>query len=170
MTERIKSILSGTVAGGVLAYFGTQYFFNPAMPEPAFTPMVESRIISTILYWTVAVLVFDWAVQKTGQTMHTALVMALSQILLVDYSYVMIGRRELTPAIISAVTLVVIWVVVARVYDTFADSDSDSGDDSSTDDGSDEEGDSADPAPPAAPSWGGDDSSTDEDKDDNQGY
>ena len=64
MTERIKSILAGAVAGGAIAYFGTQYLFNPAMPDPAFPPMVGNRLMSTVLYWAVAILVFDWAVQK----------------------------------------------------------------------------------------------------------
>ena len=62
-------------------------------------------------------LFFDWVVQNTGKTMFSAMVIALSQILLVDFNYVLIGRRELMPALISVGTLLVIWTAVSFVYD-----------------------------------------------------
>jgi len=49
--------------------------------------------------------------------MHTAWVIGLSQILLVDFSYVMGGRRELAPALVSVGTILVIWTATAFVYD-----------------------------------------------------
>ena len=121
MGDRIKPIIGAIVTGSVIGYVLVQNVFNPAMPDPAFEPMVSNVIASTALYWIVAVLFFDWAVQKTGQTMHTAWVIAISQILLVDINYVIIGRRELEPALISLVVIFVLWTAIAFVYDKLSD-------------------------------------------------
>ncbi|MBT3499881.1 MAG: hypothetical protein HN463_13535 [Gemmatimonadales bacterium] len=117
MGGRIKSIIGGGLTGSILAYLGTTYFFNPAMPEPAFEPVVSNTILSILVFWTVSILFFDWIVQNTGKTMFSGMVIAISQILLVDLNYVLIGRRELMPALISVVTLLVIWTGVSFVYD-----------------------------------------------------
>ena len=87
------------------------------MPEPAFEPVVSNTILSILVFWTVSILFFDWIVQNTGKTMFSGMVIAISQILLVDLNYVLIGRRELMPALISVVTLLVIWTGVSFVYD-----------------------------------------------------
>ena len=84
MAGRIKSIIGGALTGGVLTYFAVQHLFNPAKPEPAFEAILTNAIAGTIVFWIVAILFFDWAVQKTGKTMLTAMVIALSQIILVD--------------------------------------------------------------------------------------
>lgn len=49
--------------------------------------------------------------------MNTAIVIAVSQILLVDFSYVMDGRRELAPALVSVGTILFTWTAAAFVYD-----------------------------------------------------
>ena len=121
MGDRIKPIIGAIVTGSVIGYVLVQNVFNPAMPDPAFEPMVSNVIASTALYWIVAVLFFDWAVQKTGKTMLTAMVIAISQILLVDINYVLIGRRELEPALYSIGIIFVIWWAVAFVYDKLSD-------------------------------------------------
>ena len=121
MGDRIKPILGAAATGSVIGYLLVQNVFNPAMPDPAFDPIVGNVIASTVLYWIVAVVFFDWAVQKTGQTMHTAWVIAISQILLVDINYVIIGRRELEPAVISLVVIFVLWTAIAFVYDKLSD-------------------------------------------------
>ena len=125
MGDRIKPIIGAGFAGAVTSYFAVTVLFNPAMANagssPAFEPLVPNMVASMALYWIVAVVFFDWAVQKSGQAMHTAWVIGLSMILLVDVNYVMVGRRELTPALISVVTILVIWSGVAFVYDKLSD-------------------------------------------------
>ena len=121
MGGRIKPILGGAVAGGLISYFAVQLLFNPAMPDPAFEPILENLIASTAVYWGVGILFFDWAVQKMGKTMSTAMVIALSQILLVDFFYVIVGRRELQPALISVGIILGIWASVAFVYDKLSE-------------------------------------------------
>ena len=121
MGDRIKPILGAAATGSVIGYLLVQNVFNPAMPDPAFDPIVGNVIASTVLYWIVAVVFFDWAVQKTGQTMHTAIVSAVSQILLVDFSYWIVGRRAGTPALYSVGIILFMWVAVAFVYDKLSD-------------------------------------------------
>ena len=116
MGARIKPIIGAALTGAVIAYLGTQFIFDPAMPEPAFEPMLPI-VASLAVFWIVMSLFFDWAVQKTGKTMLTAMVIALSQILLVDFNYVMLGRRELTPALVSVGTILFTWTAAAFVYD-----------------------------------------------------
>ena len=121
MGDRIKPIIGAWATGCLVGYVAVTNLFNPAMPAPAFEPVVANLMLSTALYQIIAVVFFDWAVQKSGQAMHTAWVIALSQILLVDFSYVMVGRRELTPALGSVGTLLVIWSATAFVYDKLSD-------------------------------------------------
>ena len=121
MAGRIKSIIGGALTGGVLTYFAVENLFNPAMPEPAFEAVLGNPIVSSIVFWIVSILFFDWAVQKTGKTMLTAMVIALSQILLVDFNYVLLGRRELQPALYSVGILLVLWAAVAVVYDKLSE-------------------------------------------------
>ena len=120
MGVRIKPIMGAALTGAVIAYLGTQFIFNPAMPEPAFEPMLPI-LASLAVFWIVMSLFFDWAVQKTGKTMLTAMVIALSQILLVDFNYVMLGRRELQPALYSVGIILVLWVAIAVVYDKLSE-------------------------------------------------
>ena len=120
MGARIKPIIGAALTGAVIAYLGTQFIFDPAMPEPAFEPMLPI-IASLAVFWIVMSLFFDWAVQKTGKTMLTAMVIALSQILLVDFNYVLLGRRELQPALYSVGILLVLWAAVAVVYDKLSE-------------------------------------------------
>jgi tryptophan-rich sensory protein len=120
MGVRIKPIMGAALTGAVIAYLGTQFIFNPAMPEPAFEPMLPI-FASLAVFWIVMSLFFDWAVQKTGKTMLTAMVIALAQILLVDFNYVMLGRRELQPALYSVGIILVLWVAIAVVYDKLSE-------------------------------------------------
>ena len=121
MAGRIKSIIGGGLTGGVLTYFAVENLFNPAMPEPAFEAVLANPIVSSVVYWIVSILFFDWAVQNTGKPMFTAMVIALSQIILVDFNYVLIGRRELHPALVSVGVILVSWAAVAFVYDKLSE-------------------------------------------------
>ena len=124
MGDRIKPIIGAGLTGAVISYLATTQFFNPAMAEAGEAlaeGLVPNMFASTALFWIVAILFFDWAVQKSGQAMHTAWVIGLSMILLVDFNYVMVGRRELTPALVSVATILVIWMATAFVYDKLSE-------------------------------------------------
>lgn len=115
MGSRMKPILGAWITAVVIVESAVRYVFNPQMPAPAFEPVLAG-LAGTLVFWLVMVLFFDWAVQRSGRTMHTALVIAISQILLVDFRYVLIGRREMAPALTSAVILMVAWFVIGKVY------------------------------------------------------
>ena len=117
MVDRVKSLVGGALTGAVLGHFAVQGLFNPSMPEPAFAPILSNAIAASAVFWIVSIMFFDWVVQNTGKTMFSAMVIALSQILLVDFNYVLIGRREMMPALISVGVLLVAWAAVAVVYD-----------------------------------------------------
>ena len=124
MGDRIKPIIGAWATGCVISYLAVTQFFNPAMAEAGEElagGLVPNLYASTALYWIVAIVFFDWAVQKSGQAMHTAWVIAISQILLVDVNYWIIGRRELEPALYSVVIIFVIWTAIAFVYDKLSD-------------------------------------------------
>ena len=115
MGSRMKPILGAWITAVVIVESAVRYIFSPLMPAPAFEPVLAG-LAGTLVFWLVMVLFFDWAVQRAGRTMHTALVIAISQILLVDFRYVLIGRREMVPALTSAVILMVAWFVIGKVY------------------------------------------------------
>jgi hypothetical protein len=117
MIGRINSLIGGAVTGAVITHFAVQNLFNPSMPEPAFAAVLSNTIAASVVFWIVSIVFFDWVVQNTGKTMFSAMVIALSQILLVDFNYVLIGRREMMPALISVGVLLVAWAAVAVVYD-----------------------------------------------------
>ena len=125
MGDRIKPIIGAGFAGAVTSYFAVTMLVNPAMANagssPAFEPLVPNMVASMALYWIVAIVFFDWAVQKSGQAMHTACVIGLSMILLVDFNYVMLGRRELQPALYSVGIILVLWAAIALVYDKLSE-------------------------------------------------
>ena len=121
MGDRLKPIIGAWATGCLVGYVAVTNLFNPAMPAPAFEPVVANLMLSTALYQIIAVLFFDWAVQKSGHAMQTAWVIAISQILLVDVNYWIIGRRELTPALVSVGTILVIWSATAFMYDKLSD-------------------------------------------------
>jgi len=62
MGDRIKPIIGAWATGCLVGYVAVTNLFNPAMPAPAFEPVVANRMLSTPLYQIIAVPFFDWAV------------------------------------------------------------------------------------------------------------
>lgn len=116
MSERIKPIVGAAVTAWVVFFVGVTYVFGPAMaadaPAGPLGPGWATLAITSILL----VLFFDWANQFVGNPVRTGLIIAVSQILLVDVYYVLNGMRGVTAAAISALLLVVGWLAAATVY------------------------------------------------------
>ena len=159
MTERIKSILGAAFVGGLIAYFGYNSLLVPALETSPSGEALLGRPWDLVVYVVLLILIFDWAVQKIGNTYLTAMVFAVPQILAVDVFYVLNGTRAAYPAVLSAGILLAVFLGIAFAYDALADGDSDGGDDSGDDDDSDDGDDSEEPTTAEAPSWGGDTSS-----------
>ena len=122
MGERMKSILGAAVAGGIIAYIGTEFLFYPAMAAnpPDQVDAFVSSPWDIVLYVLILVVFFDVFVQKVGNTMLTAMSFATAQILILDVFYVLNGNRAAYPAVLSAIVLLVSWYSIAKVYDALA--------------------------------------------------
>ena len=125
MLARIKPILGATAVGTAIGHLGTTMLFYPAMDAVGsgspFPPLIENDLIASFVYVLIAVLFLDWVVQKVGRPMFNAMVMAVSQILIVDVNYVMIGRRALEPALISVVIILLLFAGAAFTYEKLSD-------------------------------------------------
>jgi hypothetical protein len=122
MGERMKSILGAAVAGGIIAYIGTEFLFYPAMEAnpPDQVDAIVSSPWDIVLYVLILVVFFDVFVQKVGNTMLTAMSFATAQILILDVFYVLNGNRAAYPAVLSAIILLASWYAIGKAYDALA--------------------------------------------------
>lgn len=101
----------------VLYFVGVIFLLDPvaaASPPPwPLLPMPLAFAASTTAY----ILFFDWVAQRLGDPIRAALIIAVSQLLLVDVDYVLSGKRGLAEAAASATILIVSWTLVGIVYD-----------------------------------------------------
>ena len=116
MSERMKPLLGALVTAYIIFYLGVTYFFGPILaneaPAGAMMPAWASLAIVSVLL----VALFDWVNVSVGNPVRSGLIVALSQILLVDVYYVMNGMRGIAAGGASAVLLIVGWTVVGTVY------------------------------------------------------
>ncbi len=116
MSERMKPILAGLVAAIVVNYVGVTYLFGPVAAQDApagpMIPPIAALIVTSVIF----ILFYDWVNQQVGHAFKSAMVVALSQILLVDVYYLLNGQRGLMAAGASAVVLLASWGAVGMVY------------------------------------------------------
>jgi hypothetical protein len=124
MVDRIKPILFTTVAVFVVTYSGVRFLFAPQMGPDYASSAPFSPELTSLLGSLVFVLFFDYAIGMVGDVMKTAMVIALSQIMIVDVYYVINGERGVVPAVMSAGVLLASWFVAAKTYTHFSDSES----------------------------------------------
>ena len=111
MGDRIKPILGGYLAFLVVVYIGVTYFFDP-QPGSEVLSAPWSLVVGGLAF----MLFFDHMTQKTRKSMVTAMTIAGSQILMVDFYYVLNGTRDMTSAMVSAVVIVLGWYTAATAY------------------------------------------------------
>mgnify|MGYP001161415868 FL=1 len=116
MRERTKPILGALVTSIVIAYLGVTYFFGPIMADDAPTGAMMPAWASLLVYNVVGVIFYDWVNQQMNAPIKSAMVVAISQIMLVDVYYVLNGNRGIAAAGASAVVLLVAWGAVGAVY------------------------------------------------------
>ena len=75
---------------------------------PAWASLAVSSVFLILLY--------DWVNVSVGSPIRSGLIVALSQIVLVDVLYVMNGTRGIAAGAASAAVLIVGWTVVGFVY------------------------------------------------------
>lgn len=116
MTDRMKPLLGGMFTAIIVNYLGVYYLYGPvaASAEPGGLDL--PRGVAVTLAAVIFVLFLDWVNQTIGNPVKTAIILALSQILLVDVYYVLAGQRGMTQAAVSAVVLLAGWVAAGFVY------------------------------------------------------
>ena len=70
------------------------------------------------------ILFYDWVNQQVNHPIKSAMIVAVSQILLVDVYYVLTGQRPMMQAAASVVVLLIGWGAAGMVYGKLLDADS----------------------------------------------
>ena len=120
MTDRIKPLLGALVAGYIVFFVAATYLYQPVAAPPAMDPLVPNWL-SLAIGLVLLVLFFDWMNQAVGNPMKSGIIIAVSQILLVDCLYVLNGTRGIAAAGASASLLLVGWGVAGMVYGKLSD-------------------------------------------------
>jgi len=103
MSERLKPMLGAYIALYFVAYCGVRFIFADmvdAAPNPPLT-----MPFALLVYAAVVIVFFDWVVQQWGNPVKTAIILTISQILMVDVYYVLNGNRDVPAAVVSALIL-----------------------------------------------------------------
>lgn len=115
MSSRLNAIVISVIVAFVLFWLGVRFVFGPVMANDqpgAGLPSWLGLLIASVLF----VLLLDWVNGAVGNGVKSALIIAVSQILLVDIYYPLIGRRGWPAAAASIVVLLVGWAIVGAVY------------------------------------------------------
>ena len=73
------------------------------------------------IFSVIVILFFDWVNQSLRKPIRSAMIIACSQILIVDVYYVFIGSREIMTAGVSAVVLLAGYCTIGFVYGKLSD-------------------------------------------------
>ncbi len=116
MSERMKPILGALVTAIVVNYLGVYYFYGPIAESAGPGTMELPRGVALVIASVFFILFFDWANQQVKNPVMTGVIIAVSQILLVDVYYYLSGQRPMMQAAASAALLLVSWIAVGMVY------------------------------------------------------
>ena len=116
----IKALLGTAIVSGVTGFLLHTYLFTPTL-DPADVAAAAAaamlpRYASHALMSVINALMISWVTGMTGNGVKAGLVIALSQIVLVDVFYVLDGRRGLAAAGASVVALLVSLVASGYIY------------------------------------------------------
>ncbi len=116
----IKALLGTAIVGGVTGFLLNTYLFTPTLSADAVAAAAAAAMLpmyaSLALMGVINALMISWVTGMTGNGVKAGLVIAVSQILLVDVFYVLDGRRALATAAASAVVLLVSLVASGYTY------------------------------------------------------
>lgn len=116
----IKALLGTAIVGGVTGFLLNTYLFTPTLSADAVAAAAAAAMLpmyaSLALMSVINALMISWVTGMTGNAFKAGLVIALSQILLVDVFYVLDGRRALATAGASVVALLVSLMASGYTY------------------------------------------------------
>ncbi len=116
----IKALLGTAIVSGVTGFLLNTYLFTPTLSADAVAAAAAAAMLpmyaSLALMGVINALMISWVTGMTGNGVKAGLVIAVSQILLVDVFYVLDGRRALATAAASVVALLVSLVASGYTY------------------------------------------------------
>ena len=121
MSDRMKPILGALVAGYVINFTLITYFFGPILANDAPAGAMVPAWLSLAILSVLSILFYDWVNQAVGAPVRSAMIVAVSQILILDVYFVLNGTRGLAAAGAGAVLLLVGWGVAGMVYGKLSD-------------------------------------------------
>lgn len=112
----LKRLLVGFAAFGIANLALVPTIFRPVAqlegPGEAFLhPLFGFTVYCGLVVW-----LFDWTARKIGNAWHAALVLGLSQFLLVNVDVVLRGDRAFETAAMSTIVMVVSWSALALAW------------------------------------------------------
>ena len=124
MTERMKPILGAMFTAIIVNYIGVYYFYLPIAESSAPSGLELPRGVALLIAMVFFILFYDWVNQQVNHPIKSAMIVAVSQILLVDVYYVLTGQRPMMQAAASVVVLLIGWGAAGMVYGKLLDADS----------------------------------------------
>lgn len=116
----IKALLGTAIVSGVTGFLLHTYLFTPTLDPADVTAAAAAAMLPRYalfaLMSVINALMISWVTGMTGNGVKAGLVIALSQIVLVDVFYVLDGRRGLAAAGASVVALLVSLVASGYIY------------------------------------------------------
>ena len=116
----IKALLGTAIVSGVTGFLLHTYLFTPPLDPADVTAAAAAAMLPRYalfaLMSVINALMISWVTGMTGNGVKAGLVIALSQIVLVDVFYVLDGRRGLAAAGASVVALLVSLVASGYIY------------------------------------------------------
>ena len=121
MGDRIKPLLGALVAIYVINFTGVTLIFGPILADDVPTGELAPVWLSLAIVAVLLVIFYDWVNQAVGSPVKSAMIIAVSQILLLDVYYVLNGTRGIAAAAASAAVLLVSLGVAGMVYGKLSD-------------------------------------------------
>ena len=117
MSMDFKALVGAGVVAYVVFLLGVQYFYGPILAANPPAAAVGAGWMTLAIATVALMLCFGWVVGHVGNGMKAGLIVAVSQVVLVDFYYPLNGQRSWIAAGASAVLLVVGWCITGMVYD-----------------------------------------------------
>jgi hypothetical protein len=115
MSSRVQAMVGTAITAFIIFWLGVRFVFGPAIANDqpsASLPSWLALAIASVIF----VFLLDWAATAIGNAVKAALLIALSQVVLVDIYYPLNGTRGWAAAGASIVVLLVGWWIVGTVF------------------------------------------------------
>lgn len=116
MGRRVAALVGAWVCLSILYLAGFYFFGHLFSEESLVAPPPVPFFVGFALSNALLILFFAWLVKEMDHPMKAGLAIAVSQLLLVNVTYVLTGSRTLIAGVASSTVLLVTWPLVALVY------------------------------------------------------